>query len=286
MRSNQTPGTTEAKLTKAQRRMLKNEKVRLLREQEAKRKKRNRIILITSSIIAILLIAFVAFKIVTASSEVAAAKNVNSAYGVYVTKDGKASAEPKSGVPIVTIYEDPTCPHCIELHTAMAAAMDKHIAAEDIQFEIRNSGIGPIGQQYIKQSTWGAMSTFYIATHEPEKYRAYHDALMDQTSGLYAAISAAASGKGEVPDVEFLKKTAIAAGVSDNVASDMAAALTRPEWTNYNAKTLEAFRENMKKVGTPAILLNGKEIDSKTYGGHDSAAIAAWLDKVAAGEAE
>ena len=286
MGSNQTPGTSETKLTKAERRALKNEKVRLLREQEAQRKRRNRIILIVSCIAAVLLIAFVAFKMVTASSEVAAAKNVNSAYGIYVTKDGTASAEPASDVPVVTIYEDPTCPHCVELHEAMVDAMDQHIAAGDIQFEIRNSGIGPIGQEYINQSTWGAMSTFYIATHEPEKYLVYHDALMNPTSGLFATISAAASGKGEVPGVDFLKETAIAAGVSDSVASDMAAALTKPEWTNYNAKTLEAFRDNMENVGTPAILLNGKEIDSKTYGGHDSAAIAAWFDKVAASEAE
>lgn len=283
MAPKQTPGTSDAKLTRAERTAQRQEKARILREQEAKRRKRNRLIVILACVVVLALVVFIAVKIVTTSHAVAEVKNVTPTYGIAVTDKGEATASEKAGTPTIRIYEDPTCPHCVEFHTAAREALAQHIAAGDINVVYQPAAIGPIGPQYYDQGNWGVTAEFYVATHAPAQFEAFHDALMDGESGLFALISKAANGGGAVPGKDQIKTYAEQAGVPADVVAGMAKEFDSAPWNNYLKNVLQGFRD-AGVTGTPTVMLNGTTVESETYGGTDSAAIATWLDQVAAGK--
>lgn len=281
MASKQAPGTSAAKLTKTERAAQRQEKARILREQEAKRRSRNRTVIISACVVAIVVIAFVVVKLVSSSGAVAQAKNVTPSYGIAVTAQGAATTATKSGVPTIQIFEDPTCPHCVEFHSASKDAFARHIAAGDINVVYQPVAIGPIGPQYIDQGNWGVAAEFYVATHAPQQFGAFHDALMDHSKGLFALISKVATeGKGDLPGKEQIKAYAQQAGVPADVADGMVRALGAPEWNNYLKKVLQGFR-SAGATGTPTVMVDGKIVENY---GNTNAAIATWLDQVATGK--
>ena len=281
MAPKQTPGMTGSKPTKDERREAAREKARLLREQEAKRAKRNRMLIIAAVVLVLALVVFAIVQI-TRQNNVAAAStaNVGEDYGISISTDGAATTAAEGGASEVAFYVDSTCPHCVELDNAALDPVKAHIAAGDVQFKYYPVAIDPIGPQYHDQSQWGTTSEFYIASQAPEYFHAYHEALMNDQTGWFAQISKSAQAGIAAPGTDVLGEIARSAGVPEDVASALVDDVKTPTWMKVAEAATNAFRDG-GFTGTPTVTLNG--VVNESYGGIDTAAITTWLAGVADG---
>lgn len=309
MTPKQTPGMNGAKLTKVQRAEQRQEKARILREQEAKRRLRNRVLMIVACVVVLAVVVFAVVKIIAASNAAkngdpgsyrAAAKpavlaNVGDDFGITVDTNGAAAAR-DSSLPQVDIYSNATCPHCMQLESAVDPAVNKYMKAGTVQFTFYPLATDPVGCE--PQSVWATTADFYIATYAPEQFAAFHEQVMNAKDGVYAQIpektQAGQTIKGycKATDpvqprdlAEFAKRV----GVPSDVVNSLPAAVTSAEWQKVAESATQAFLANEKvclsdQCGTPTVTLNGRIVDSTEYGGNNSAAFEAWLEKVATGK--
>ncbi|MFC5370821.1 DsbA family protein [Arcanobacterium bovis] len=272
MAPKQTPGMSTEKKTKEERRAEARNKARMLREQEEKRAKRNRILTIVSILVVLALVVFAVVKIVTSKASdhgsydgekrTVKLANVTDDYGIYVGTKGEAVAK-ANGAPTVGVYSDFICTHCNDLEKAAGAAYAKHSAAGDVQVQYF-----PVSILGGSMSQLGAAAAFYVATYSPDNYVQFQEKLFARTDEILKRTKAQPTA-GEIADI------AKAAGVPDDVLADMPASIESKEWQDVVQKATDKFREKGFK-GTPTVTLDGKETEEWAKGG-----MPAFLDSVA-----
>lgn len=263
MGSKQTPGMSGNKLTKEERRSAAREKARLLREQEEKRAKRNRILVISGILVAIVLVVLVIVKIVTSgdtadtgsydgkarSAELA---NVSEDYGISVGTNGEALPEPNKDVPNVGVFADLMCPHCVDLERTSADAYAKYVPEGKIS--VVNYPVQIMGTDFSK---YGTAALFYVATFAPEQYQKFHTALFDRSYQVIVEQSAQQPTAAEIADI------AKSVGVAQDVVNDLPASIVAEDWQKEVEVATEKFRD-AGWTGTPTVTIDGKE--SKDWG--------------------
>ncbi|MBM7824622.1 protein-disulfide isomerase [Arcanobacterium pluranimalium] len=272
MAPKQTPGMSTEKKTKEERRAEARNKARMLREQEEKRAKRNRILTIVSILVALALVVFAVVKIVTNKSsdhgsydgEKRAVKlvNVTDDYGIYVGAKGQA-VDKGNGAPTVGVYSDFICTHCNDLEKASSEAYAKHLAAGDVQVQYF-----PVSILGGSMSQLGAAAAFYVATYSPDNYVQFQEKLFVRTDEILKRAKPQPTAA-EIADI------AKAAGVPDDVLANMPASIESEEWQAVVQKATDKFREKGYK-GTPTVTLDGKETEEWAKGG-----MPAFLDSIA-----
>lgn len=257
MGSKQTPGMTEKKLTKEERRSAARQKAQLLREQEEKRAKRNRILVIAGIVVALALVVLAIIKIVSGSNanddaasyggkaRGAQLQHVTSDFGIAIGKNGEALANPRADVASVGVFADLMCSHCVNLEHTSKDAYAKYLPEEKVQ--LINYPVHIMKDQFSRQ---GAAALFYIATYAPEQYSKYHAQLFDRAYKIIFEQSA------KLPSLTELADLAKAVGVPDDVVKDLPASVVSEDWQKVVAGANEKFREAGWK-GTPTVTING-----------------------------
>ena len=306
MAPKQTPGMSEEKRTKAQRAAERQEKARLLREQEAARKRRNKIIIVVACVLALALVTFIVVKLVSGSGKAAGdagsydgpAKpaqlaNVGEDFGVTVDAAGAAVTVRDEALAQVGVYSNSTCPHCMQLESAVDKVVNQHMQDGSVQFTFYPLATDPVGCS--NQSNWATAADFYIATYAPEQFAAFHEQLMNAEDGVYAQIPEKQQNgqqvKGYCGADDPVQPADLAAfaervGVPADVVKSLPASVMAADWQKVAKDATDAFLANTNvcsadSCGTPTVTLDGKVVDSATYGGMDSAGFDAWLKGLA-----
>lgn len=248
---------SNAKQTKQERREAAREKARILREQEAKRQKRNKFLAIAGAVLAIALVAFAIWKIMSSDSDTAgqmgdytgearavATSNVDDDGGILIDTNGGATTE-ESGASIVGIWSDYMCIGCQNFERTFAPLMEEYQANDDIQFKLY--AVDTLGW---KLSTEGAAGIYYLAEFSPEHVWAYNKAVMAR--GLEANNNNAGQ-----PTAAEIADIAASVGVPENVVNDMPASIMDADWQQVVTDTKETFRANGYNA-TPTITVNGE----------------------------
>ena len=266
MGSKQTPGMSGNRLSKEERRSAAREKARLLREQEERRAKRNRILIIVGIVAVIALVSLVIVKIVTSGNTTdtgsydgkarsAELANVGDDYGITIGKSGEALPAPNEDLPNVGIFADLMCPHCVELERASADAYAKYIP--EGQVSTVHYPVQIMGTDFSK---YGTAALFYVATFAPEQYEKFHDELFNRSYQIIIENSA------EMPTAAEIADLAAKVGVPEDVVNDLPASIVADDWQKEVEAATEKFRD-AGWTGTPTVTIDGKESDAWTNGG-------------------
>lgn len=260
MAGKQTPGMSGEKKTKQQRREEAREKARILREQEAKRAKRNRILMIVGAVLLVAVVVFAVVKVLTSSDDSKAdgnyggevraleLKNVDTAdMGVYVGASGKAG-ETNAGVPVVGIWSDMMCGGCQRLAMTYDETFQNFAAKGDLNFKIYP--VSTLNSEYSRQA---AAAVYYVATYAPEHTWQLNDALM--------RLGANAHQTQVLPNPVDIAEAAKQVGVPEDVVKDLADTIMAKEWLELSDKTTKEFRDRGFGA-TPTITVNDTEDNS------------------------
>lgn len=272
---------TNAKQSKTDRREAAREKARILREQEAKRQKRNKILGILGAVLALALVVFAVFKIVSSDNgagaqlgdyagepRAVATSNVDEDGGIFIDANGGATTE-ESGVSVVGIWSDYMCIGCENFEAAFSPLMEEYSAAEQIQFKLY-----PVDTLGWKLSTEGGAALYYVAEFAPEYVWDFNKALMDR--GLQA--NTADAGQ---PTAAEIADIAAGIGVPADVVNDLPASILEEDWQQVVIDTKDKFRENGYHA-TPTITVNGEE--NTTWAQDPSTVVPQLLEDAAAGK--
>ena len=298
-----TPGMSDDNLTKAQRTQQRQDKARMLREQERKRAKRNRVLVIIACVAVILVIALVVGKVVMDHRSQAGeagefsgkalpvrVQNVGDDYGISVDSKGAATEKKDSALAQIAVYYNATCPHCAFLEDSVGSIIDAHVKDGSAQFTFYPIATDPVNCG--AQSLWATTADYYIASYAPEQFLDFHEKIMDGENGVYAQVPESGQYKmcnsdSDPVQPEALARMALDVNVPDDIANSLPASVNSPEWQKVAQQATDAFTQNKEvcaedSCGTPTITLNGKVVDMAAYGGetgYDSSAFQKWIEE-------
>ncbi|QCX47356.1 hypothetical protein EBF03_08070 [Arcanobacterium haemolyticum] len=269
MASKNTPGMSQNKMTKEERRQAAREKARVLQELESKQAKKRKIVTISIIAVALLLIAFAVWQIVTSdkggtkelgsytgTAREVKTDNVSADGGVLFNKDGSATAT-ESGKPIIGLWSDYMCPGCEAFEAKFGPLLTDHSSKGNLQVKLYP--VNTLGTDF---STKGATAFYYVAQYAPEKAWAFNTALMNYGQKVHQRTANRNPSASEIADL------AKSVGVPQDVVNDLPASIVDQKWQGVVAKTVEKFRAN-EFTGTPTLTVNGKADDSWTKGNPD-----------------
>ncbi|MDO5025109.1 MAG: thioredoxin domain-containing protein [Trueperella sp.] len=256
MAGKQTPGMSSAKKNKQQRREEAREKARILREQEAKRAKRNRIFMIVGAVLLVALLVFAVVKVLTSSDSEAAGnyggevralelQNVDTEdMGIYVGASGKAG-ETTADIPVVGVWSDMMCPGCQRMTINYGSLFKDYDTKGELNFKIY-----PVSTLNTAYSRQAAAAVYYVATYAPEFTWQFNDSLMQL--GMQASQTQA------MPNPVDIANAAQQLGVPEDVVKDLADTIMSDDWLALSDKTNEQFRDR-GFTATPTITVNDAE---------------------------
>ncbi|MFJ3959286.1 DsbA family protein [Arthrobacter sp. NPDC090010] len=272
--------SNEPRLSKAERTAQAREKARIIREQQLKKEKRNKLLLIWGVVVAaVLVVAIVVWSIMASNAQNApipdsgaTPANANIHGGVILTKDGvqaqKASqvntatlpAQPtaapsqgaaatppgvdaEAGKPVkVVAYVDFICPVCKNFEDTYGSLLDQDVKDGKITVEYRPIGLLD-SRSTTNYSSRAAAAAACVLDVSPDKYPAYFKALFAQQP---------AEGSAGLTNDQLIK---IAQDVGAKDISQCVNDRTfRPFVKNT---TMEATATGV--VGTPTIFVDGKQ---------------------------
>ena len=258
--------TKEPQPSKADRRDAARAQALKLQQEQIRREKRTRNVIIASVLAGVLIVVGVGYGIMksggpTVSSgitEFPAGLNVPSVAddtgGISFGETGVAGTTSGDAAVDVDVYLDYMCPICGVFEQVNGADLDELRANGDITLTVHPVSILDAQSQGTSYSTRAAQAFAYIAENAPDKALAFNEAMFAQqpkegTAGL---------------SNDQIAEIATSVGVPDDVVQGIAAG-------TYN-KFIEALTEiafNNKEVlnangnfGTPTILINGKRMTS------------------------
>lgn len=272
MASRNTPGTAESGMTKAQRREQARRQALEIQAAEARKAKRNRLIIILTSIVAILAVALAVIFIVQQGKKAATAtapEGYTGNGGIVVGK-GENSI-PTAGVtnkdvPKVTVYADYLCSHCNTLESEYGNKLMNLAAQGKIALEVHPVAI--LGYEF---SSIAAQADYYVSVKAPSYYAAYRSAVFnDVTKPVF-------KGSGTPPANDSLLKVAQKVGLPKDVQDGLSDVIKNKTYKAW----IDAQNTNFGKAGltgTPTVLVNGKKIEdwSKVIDEAQKAAGATW----------
>ena len=245
--------TNQKSPSKAERREAAREQARKLREAQARREKRNRVLIITGAVVLIIAVAVAAFFIVQQGtrSVIADVENVpaNSDVedgGISIGSDMAAGTE-NEGAPVLNVYLDFACPHCADFEQINAEDIDQMVADGEVTAVYHPVSLLSRGDR--QSWSWrAAEAAAVVADQAPEQYNAFQTALFE----LYAQ-----SGGQTQPSDEQIVQAARDAGVPQDVAQTIPQQ-TFDEWVD--ATTRQFSRDGFE--GTPTVLVDGEEFQN------------------------
>lgn len=253
------------------------EKARMLRKEQERRARRNKILIAVCVLFVLAVAGFALF--VTLSSSSSAGKqgasagsvrstrlqNVSPKYGIAVDAQGAATASVRENIPQLAMYTDYMCIHCAELETSSKDAIVRHTHERTVQFI--NYPVAIMGHE---SSIMGAAASFYVATYAPKQYQKFQQGLFAKTKQFLE------DRTGRPPTAADIAKIAKEAGVPQDVVNDLPASVGSGQWADVVKKATDSFTAAGFE-GTPTVTLNGKEV--KDYGKNG---FSGYLDELAA----
>lgn len=240
------PPSNLPRQTKAERREAAREQARLLREAQAKRERRKRLLIVGGLVAAVAIIAVAVFSIIgqgrTADLENVARPAGSDLSGGIVTGAGGVGAE-NAGTSTVRIYSDFMCPFCGdfeavngEMLAEVAAAGEATVIYHPVAFLDRFS-------QGTNYSTRSAQAVAVVADAAPEQYVAFQQALFanqpaENTAGL---------------SNDEIAQIALDVGVPQEVVDTLAAG----RFTDWVAAATAQAVEDLERPATPTVLIDG-----------------------------
>jgi protein-disulfide isomerase len=260
---------------KAERRDTAREKARVLREQEARRDRRNKIAGIgILSVAGIALVTVVTF-IVTQSlrpgiaytaddaasitlADTTAPSTAGSNGGIPVGADGGAGEQPADGDVVVSVYFDYMCPYCGQFEDANDAELAALRAAGGVTVEYHPLAFLDSASQGADYSTRAGNAAMVVADQAPAQFSAFHSLLFDNqpeegTKGL---------------SDDRIADLAREAGVPQDVVDQFTATVTDQPWRTF-APWLAANNNQMVtdlgRLSTPTVLIDGEKFTGDLY---------------------
>ncbi|QTG75322.1 DsbA family protein [Trueperella pecoris] len=261
--------------SKKEKREIVRERARILREQEAKRQRRNKALMIGGALVALLLVVFAMLQLLgktgqpntgtyTGTARPAKIANITDDYGIDVNAQGVAGKSVE-GAGVLSVYSDYTCGGCINLESGYAAKYHQH--AEAGELSVRLYPVATLNNP-ISDNATAAM--FYVATYAPEQAWAYNDALFERTA---KTVKEHASHPTEAEFADIAAKV----GVPKDVVNDLPASIAAEDWKGVVKSATEAFRGKNYNA-TPTLEVNGTVDDSWLKDGNVEAVIQAAID--------
>lgn len=260
--------------SKKERREIAREKARILREQEAKRQRRNKILMIGGIVVALALVVFAIMQLVgkdnvttgdyTGSARPATLAHVTDDYGIDVNGQGVAG-KVVDGAGVLAIYSDYTCGGCIKLEAGYAQKY--HKLASDGKLSVR---LYPVSTLRNSISANATAAMFYIATYAPEQAWAFNDAVFERTGETVQK-------GGAHPTAATFADIAAKVGVPKDVVNDLPASIEADDWKAVAQSATESFRKK-GFTATPTLEVNGKVDDSWLKDGSIDAVIQSAVD--------
>ena len=261
--------------SKNDRRDAAREQARVLREQQARRDKRNKVIAIGGLSAAVVTLVVVAAIIIVPSlgpgiaytaddadtvtlADVTAPATAESNGAIPVGPDGVAGEAAADGDVVVSVYYDYMCPYCGQFE----AANDAELA------QLREEGGVTVEYHPISfldgQSAGGEYSTragnaaAVVADQAPEQFAAFSSALFanqpeEGTKGL---------SDEEIADL------AAEAGVPDDVVDQFTATAGDADWRTFApwlAATTNQAASDLGGISTPTVLIDGEKYEGDLY---------------------
>lgn len=241
------PTSNTPRPTKAERREAAREEARRLREEQAKREKRNRIILIGTLVGVLALIVVAAVVIIgqsqkSALEDVASPAGANASGGIVVGAGGVGSAN--DGAPTVQVYSDFMCPFCGQFELTNGAMLEElaadgeaTVAYHPVAFLDRFSN----GTNY---STRAAQAVAVVADQAPEQFTAFYRALFESQPA---------------ENTEGLSDDEIAAiAVASGVPQEVADTFVDGTFTAWVEAASNQATQDLEQPATPTIIIDGE----------------------------
>ncbi len=264
MASRNTPGTSSANLTKEERRKQAREAARLLQIEEAKRAKRNRIMVIVGVIVALALVATAVYLVVSngkKQEQSEAWDDYTPAASVFVdgtpgnvTDQGAitfgsslSAGTVNEGAPTVQIYYDYLCVHCNDLEREHGAELSK--LAEDGKITLELHPVGMM-DEFSRVAT-GAF--YYIAENAPEQAFAFNSKVFSELTAPIFSDDAA------TPTAADALKVAGEVGVPEDVLTGLEGVLNDGSYSGY-ADLAYAQEEANGMSGTPHVIIDNHKL--------------------------
>jgi protein-disulfide isomerase len=264
-----------AKPSKAERRDQAREQARQLREQQAKRDRRNKVVAIgglSAAVIALIVVVVLVVNQANAPgiaytgddastitlADTTAPSTANANGGIPVGADGAAGETAAADDVVVSVYFDYMCPWCGRFAEANDAELKSLLAEGGVTVEYHPLAFLDQQSAGAEYSTRAGNAAAVVADQAPEQYSAFHSALFENqpeegTKGL---------SDDEIADL------AREAGVPDDVVEQFTATASGETWRTF-APWLAANNNQMVtdlgKLGTPAVLIDGEEFTGDLY---------------------
>ncbi|HLS48908.1 MAG TPA: thioredoxin domain-containing protein, partial [Actinomycetaceae bacterium] len=242
--------------TKQERREAAREKARQLREAQARREKRNRMLLIGGVIVFVVLVGLAIYAIVAGSGtkpleDVGEAPAGATESGA-ITVGAQGAGTVNEGAPELDIYVDYLCPYCAQFEMVNGQDVTELVEAGELTANIHPVSFLDRSSDYTGFSTRGAQATAVVAELAPDRLLDFHVALFE------------AQGPGG--GVDLTNSQIAEAGRSiglDSEVTDRFGGDNFKDWVL--AATGQARSDGV--TATPTILLDGEEfVDWATPG--------------------
>ena len=265
------------KLTRDQQREAARAKAKAMRESQKKSEVRKRAIIIASSVVAVVAVAFAValnwgslFPDQTKQNAGPSTAFTNG--GITITKDLVVAKKPgdiDATVPTITIYEDLQCPSCKAFELPNMPQIIELVKAGKYNLELH-----PIsfldGVSVNEYSSRAGSALLCVADTDPSHFLDFNSALYNQqpeenTSG---------------PDNAALAKLAGTVGVTDSATLDC---ISKATWSNWAKNQTPAYKakvpgSNIEFNGTPFVMVNGQQYQGELG---NAAMFLQWLQTVA-----
>jgi protein-disulfide isomerase len=251
---------TSERLTKQERREAARDEARKLREEQARREKRNRIILIVSLVVGLVAVVALVWGIVSANNSstvegVARPEGSDLQGGIPVGASLEAgTTNDDVGAGTVNVYLDYTCSYCGQFEEINAADLKTMAQDGTATVIIHPVAILDGSGDYTDFSGQAANAAATVAEYAPAQFLDFNAALFTLWGdAVDAAVEAGATAVDE-PTVADIAATAVSVGVAQDVADRFA----DREFGDWVAATTRQFgRDGFE--GTPTILVDGEE---------------------------
>ena len=258
--------TKEPQSSKADRREAARAQALKLQQEQIRREKRTRNVIIASVLAGLLVVVGVGYLILRSADPevpsgitefpegIAVPSVADDTGGISFGPTGEAGTTSGEDAVVVDVYLDYMCPICGTFEQINSADLDELRSNGEITLVTHPVSILDSQSQGTSYSTRAAQAFAYIAENAPEQALAFNEAMFAQqpsegSSGLSNdEIAAIATSVGVPADV--------AKGIADGTYNKFVEALTQIAFNN------EKLLNEDGRFGTPTILVNGERITS------------------------
>lgn len=156
------------------------------------------------------------------------------------------------GPVVVSVYSDYLCPFCAVFEMGNAETLEPMLASGEIIMVYHRVAILDRASGGTQYSTRAAAAALHVAEHDPDAFQEFNDLLMLSQPGEAAA---------SVTD-DHLAWLATEAGVAEDVAQEISAGEMSHDQVAW---ATEVASQDLGRLSTPTILLNGELLDPQQY---------------------